>query len=574
MFWHVTDGSTQQTSGSTTGRSGRSVPSWSHSTDQHGVAAKRDYREAMDVGKKGSLARRLLALQLLIVLVLLAAVAAVSIGQARADFRDSEGRRMLGIAQQVADNPVTRELGDLAQQEQLASIAEAARALSGAEYVAIARRDLTMVASQKPDHIGKPLPLGDSTIDEGTYWVGAIDDTVIAHVPIVDERGAIIGYVAAAQLWPSWWQLAAEWPSNLLMLLGMATPIGIAGSLWLAWWVKRQTLGLEPSEITRLVEHREAMLHGIKEGVIGLDQQQCISLANDKATELLSLPDDVIGRSVYDLGLSNRVLDVLTGTAQGTDQIVLREGRVLVMNRMPIRLGEKEQSAVATLRDRTELVQLRDQLDATRTTTETLRAQAHEFSNRLHTIAGLIELGEYHEVSRYIDRLSALRDLWQAEVTDKVDDPAVAAVLVAKASLAAEQGVGLRLSDDSELHGIDDALSADLITVLGNLIDNALDALREHAGNEPGWIEVDLRHSTCEVRVTVRDSGPGIAPEIVEEVFRHGFTTKAAEQDGQRGLGLALTKQTCARRGGSVDVHNAEGAVFTATLPVAPEVRT
>ncbi len=532
--------------------------------------------EVKDVGGKGSLARQLLVLQLLIVLVLLAAVAAVSISQARDDFRDTEGRRMLGIAESVAANPSTRKiLARPAQHRTLAPLAEAARALSGAEYVAIARPDLTVLASQDPDHLGKPLPLGESTVTEGRFWVGVIGDTVVAHVPVIHvKRHTVMGYVAAAQERPSWWELAADSPGNLVLLLGMATALGVAGSLWLASWVKRQTLGLEPNEITGLVEHREAMLHGIKEGVLGLDQQQRVTLANDKAKELLSLPADVIGRSVHELGLNDRILDVLTGKAQGADQIVLRKGKVLVMNRMPIRLGDKEPGAVATLRDRTELVQLRDQLDANRNTTETLRAQAHEFSNRLHTIAGLIELGEYDEVSRYIDRLSASRDRWQAEVTERIDDSAVAALLVAKASLASEHGVGLRLSERSELDPVDEGLSADLVTVLGNLVDNALDALRGHADGRPGWIEVDLRRDGDTVRVEVRDSGPGIAPEIAEEVFRHGFTTKAAEQGGQRGLGLALTRQICVRRGGTVEVRNSHGAVFTATLPLAPEVRT
>ncbi|MPY81091.1 MAG: PAS domain-containing protein [Actinophytocola sp.] len=528
------------------------------------------------MGSKGSLARQLLVLQLLIVLVLLAAVAAVSVAQARDDFRDAEGRRMLGIAESVAANPTTRKLIANPQLHRtLAPVAESARVLSGAEYVAIARRDHTVLASQDPDQVGRPLPLGESTVTQGRFWVGVIDETVVAHVPVMHvKRHTVMGYVAAGQLMPNWWALVADSPGNLVLLLGMATALGVAGSLWLAWWVKRQTLGLEPSEITGLVEHREAMLHGIKEGVIGMDQQQRVTLANDKAKELLSLPADVIGRSVHDLGLNDRVVDVLTGQAHGTDQIVLRKGKVLIVNRMPIRLGDKDPGSVATLRDRTELVQLRDQLDANRNTTETLRAQAHEFSNRLHTIAGLIGLGEYDEVSRYIDRVSASRDRWQAEVTERIDDSAVAALLVAKASLAAEQGIGLRLSERSELDAVDEKLSADLVTVLGNLVDNALDALRGHAdGDRPGWIEVDLRRADDAVRVEVRDSGPGIAPEIAEEVFRHGFTTKAAEEGGQRGLGLALTRQTCVRRGGTIEVHNAQGAVFTATLPLIPEVR-
>ncbi|MGH3516323.1 MAG: sensor histidine kinase [Haloechinothrix sp.] len=527
------------------------------------------------MGKKGSLARQLLALQLLIVLVLLAAVAAVSVAQAGASFRATEGRRMLGLAESIAANESLRDLlADPKQHETIDPIAETARAVSGASFVIIARPDRVVLTSQDPDQTGEPLPLGGSTVAQGRSWVGEVGASVVAHVPVIGDDEQIIGFAVAGQEQPSAWQTLIDSPANLVMLLGVATTLGVAGSLWLAWWVKRQTLGLEPSEITGLVEHREAMLHGIKEGVVGIDQQHRITLVNDHAKALLALRDDAVGRTVEELDLNERVVDVLTGKVTGADQIGLRRGKVLIMNRMPIRWDDRVLGAVVTLRDRTEVVRLQDQLDANRNTTDTLRAQAHEFSNRLHTIAGLIELGEYDEVSRYVSRVSASRDQWQAEVGAKIGDSAVAALLIAKASLAAEQGVGLRLSDGSRIGEVAEPVSADLVTVLGNLVDNALDALRGHrCADGVGWIEVDLKQTDTEVRVVVRDSGPGVAPEIAEEVFRHGFTTKAAEQGGQRGLGLALTRQACVRRGGSVSVHNADGAVFTATLPIGPEAR-
>jgi sensor histidine kinase regulating citrate/malate metabolism len=253
--------------------------------------------------------------------------------------------------------------------------------------------------------------------------------------------------------------------------------------------------------------------------------------------------------------------DVERGVEEGgVDRVAVGVGEagLLTLNYMPLDVH----GAVVTLRDRTELMTLRDELDANRHATDTLRAQAHEFSNRLHTIAGLVELGEYDEVRGFISRINTAQGAWRAEVGSKVADPAVAALLIAKSSLAAERGIGLRMAPDSSLGAVDEALSTDLVTVIGNLVDNALDALAER-----GWIEVSVRSAPDEVVVVVRDSGPGVAAGLAEEVFRHGFTTKAAEQ-GRRGLGLALTRQTCLRRGGSVRVHNEDGAVFTARLPV------
>lgn len=514
------------------------------------------------------LSRQLLGWQLLIVVALLAAVAVFSAIQSNRSFQDVQGRRMLSAAENVAAQLSVQEaLTDPSRYLQLPPFATNAMNLSGADYVIIARPDLTILTSPDPSAVRTTLPVGDSMIRDGRSWVGVVGDSLVAHVPVIrscrpdDCRGDVVGIVAAGVATPTFLEGIVNSPGEALLILGIATVIGVVGSLLLAGRVKRQTFGLEPREIAGLVEHREAMLHGIREGVVGLDTTHKITLVNDQARRLLSLPDDVVGQSVGELDLNDRLVDVLTGRAgDGADEIVLRRGRVLIMNRMPISSRDTAVGAVVTLRDRTEIVALQHELDANRSTTDTLRAQAHEFTNRLHTIAGLIELGEYDEVRRYVSRVSHTREVWHAEVSERIGDAAVAALLIAKASVAAEHNVGLRLTPSSRLGEVDESLSADLVTVIGNLVDNAIDALPA-----AGWIEVDITHTDDEVLVVVTDSGPGVAPDIAEEIFRHGFTTKAAEEGGQRGLGLALTRQTCRRRGGSVEVR---GAVFTARLGV------
>jgi two-component system CitB family sensor kinase len=519
----------------------------------------------------GSLARQLLAWQVVIVIALLSSVAVFSTIQSNENFMDVEGRRMLSAAENVAATPLVRgtdkapgAITDSLRSQQLIVPAAQIRDLTGADAVTIARPDLTVLTSTDPGNAGSKLAIGDSTVADGRSWVGIVDDFLVAHVPVIANDGQVVGIVAAATDQPGFFAGILDSPTNALALLGMATVLGVVGSLLLAQRVKKQTLGLEPAEITSLVEQREAMLHGIKEGVVGIDRNDRIVLVNDHARTLLSLPGDTVGQSVSDLDINERLFDVLTGRAAGADQIVLRRGRVLTMNRMPISLHDQSIGSVVTMRDRTELVALQNELAATQNTTDTLRAQAHEFSNRLHTISGLIELGEYDEVRQFISTISNTQQQWHAEVSARILDSAVAALLIAKASFAAEHGVGLRLSAGSRLSEVDSLMAADLVTVLGNLVDNAVDAL---GGARDGWIEVDISELDAAIQVVVRDSGPGVAPEIAREVFRNGFTTKAAEQGGQRGLGLALARQTCIRRQGWIDVHNEGGAVFTALVP-------
>jgi two-component system CitB family sensor kinase len=528
--------------------------------------------------RKVSLAGQLLVLQLVIVLVVLVAVAAVSVPQAQASFREVQGRRVISAAERAAAHPTVREhLLDPAQRVPLAAIVDGLRDQADASYAVVASTDRRILAATDPAQVGRPLDLHGSDVLRGRAWVAVVTEagvgSVVAHAPVMAHESAtvpgeatkVVGVVAVGANTPGLWQSLEGAVPNLLTYLGVASLLGVAGSLLLARRVKRQTLGLEPRAITRLAEHRDTMLHGIKEGVVGLDPQHRVTLVNDEAMRLLDLPADSVGRTLDDLGVERRLYEVLSGKTQGQDQIVLLGEKVLVLNRVPVSSRGRAIGSVTTLRDRTELVSMQRELDVTRATTDTLRAQAHEFSNQLHTISGLIELEEYHEVVRYVSRLTRSQARLNDKVTSHVQDPSVAALLIAKASQAGEQGVQLRISDDTRLGRVDELLSADLTTVVGNLVDNALDAI----GYAPdGWVAVEIAQENGSVRVMVRDSGPGVAPELAEEVFEHGFTTKAAD-NGQRGIGLALIRMVCARRGGTVSVRNDHGAVFTAELPVA-----
>ncbi|MCR3746752.1 sensor histidine kinase [Lentzea californiensis] len=509
--------------------------------------------------RRRSLASQLLAWQLVVVTLLLGAVGALTVVQTGNNFRSNEERRMLSVAETVAANSLVQER--MGNWRELSAPAETARSLSGASYVLILNDKRLVIASPDPSQIGSTLDTRTTAL-EGRSWTGTVRDSIEAHVPVFDPLSRRVnGIVIAGAENPGVFAGALEQPVDVLRYLAIALIIGVTGSLLLARRVKNQTLGLEPHEITALVENREALLHGIREGVVGLDGQHRITLVNDHASDLLALPEDAVGRSVEQLELNARLRDVLTGRATGVDQLVLRQGVVLTLNRMPIEGGD---GAVVTLRDRTELLALQHELDASQHATDTLRAQAHEFANRLHTIAGLIALKEYDEVTNYIQQISSAQDQWRAEVGESIGDPAVAALLIAKASLAAERGTALRMGPDSVLGRVDESLSADLVMVLGNLVDNALDALGSLNTNGAGkWIEVGVTQLDEEVQVVVRDSGPGVAPELADEVFRHGFTTKAASH-GERGIGLALIRRACLRRGGSVSVS---GSVFTARLP-------
>jgi sensor histidine kinase regulating citrate/malate metabolism len=537
--------------------------------------------------RRFTLAGQLLVAQLVILLAILGAVAFLSLAESEASFTRTEGRRVFAIAEQLASTPVVRqELAPPQVINALPTVVQGAVTQYGLSLVSVADEAGVVKASSDPTTEGDLLPLGSPSVRQGASWTGALElgerRMLVAQTPVLyspDENadpdeppvGTRLGTVMVAVEMPSVIDRLKGASSYLLTYLGLALALGVIGSWLVARRIKRQTLGLEPREIAGLAESREATLSGLAEGVVALDTHNRITLVNNIAQQLLDLPEHAVGMAVTDLSIGPRLREVLLGQTDPSekDQVVLRRGKVLVMNRMEVSKDGRAIGSVTTLRDRTELATLERELGSFRSTTELLRAQAHEFANQLHTISGLIQLEDYDEVVRYVDSVSADRAQLDLTLARRLRDPAVAALVLAKAAQAKERRVELRISDDTSLERLGPAASADLAAVVGNLVDNAIDAAATAGGPEM-WVELSVRQDATTVEVVVTDSGPGVAPELATEVFTHGFTTKAAEA-GERGIGLGLTRLICQRRGGEVDIENApEGARFIARLTVEP----
>ncbi|WP_298507535.1 sensor histidine kinase [uncultured Nocardioides sp.] len=523
-----------------------------------------------------TLAGQLLVLQVCIVVVVVSGVAIVTFLQNDASFRRQEGRRVLQVAEALAGNPVVNAGLSDGSLRGVPGAAEAGVSTYGASYVVVTDGEGTVLYSSRPGDRGGVL----RRPDPGRQWLGVTDvsgsDAVEARVPVFDSTaegapiGALAGYVVAGREYPSFWARVRDTASTSVVYLALASLVGLGGSLLLSRRIKRQTLGLEPREIAGLVEHREAMLHGLREGVIGVDRDGRVTLVNDEAIRLLRLAQVSRGGPVEDLALPPALADVLQGRVGAEDLPVVYGDRVLILNQMPVRVRDQEVGWVSTLRDRTELVDLNRQLDVWRGTTDTLRSQAHEFSNRMHTVTGLIALGEYDEAARYVTAESRSRGAWIDRVTSRVADATLAALLIAKESRAAELGVELDLADDSSMPAVDELLSADLVTVIGNLIDNALEAVAAHP---PGRVLVRIHAVAGVVEATVQDTGPGVPADLAERVFEQGFTTKGGMDEAARGWGLALCRVVCERRGGGLSLDRRDAmTTFTVHLPIPDRI--
>ena len=526
------------------------------------------------------LSTRILAIQIAVLVLTLSVGFVLWLGAVRNDLNAQYEQRALTVARVAAnDRAIQSAMAAGDPNGTVAGTAERLRRVVDASYIVVL--DLSGTRHSHPDSaligqkVAEPLVALDGHDHVGINH-GNLGVSANAKVPLYGPDGRIIGEVSAGILER---RVSADLSSSLPTLVlysVVALAIGAAASLFLARRLKQQTFGLELDELTSLLQEREAMLYGIREGVITLDPDGRVSLINEEARRLFHIGGDVLRRPLRDVLPEGKVRDLLAeGPAEVTDETLLTEQFALVVSRMPVRLGERDLGTVITARDRTETIGLLRELDSVKGFTDALRAQQHEHANRMHVVAGLLELGRHEEAASYLREISVEAADVSETLRDRVGDPAVVALLLAKTTIAAEHGVVLDIHPPGDGGRSGPVLGEDsgvdtrtVITVLGNLIDNAIDAVAGSVQAPRVEVRLERPPGHGELHVEVRDNGPGVADPLA--VFQDGYSTKRSGE--ARGLGLALVQRLVTRSGGSVTVTNEGGAVFRVVLPARAAV--
>lgn len=517
-------------------------------------------------------AGQLLVLQAFVLLAAIGVIAVFSAMHTRDLVRQEYENRVLSIARSVAADPQLREAldgrygaGD-ASDPTVLSIAQPlagnAQAANGALFVVIADVHGVRAAHPTPGNVGKPLSTDPGSALLGQEYaaveLGSLGLSVRGKVPVRSPDGERVVGVVSVGLQES--ALSADLTAGVLLtaaVAGCALIVGLAGSVWLARRVRRQTFGLDQVQIAALLESREAMLHGLREGVLVAGPDGRLRLVNDAALRLLGLPPDVVGAPVLDALPDGPLRRLLLDPDETVEEATVSVGdRLLVASRTTARVRGEAIGHVLTLRDRTELATAMRELDSQRSLTDALRAQAHEFRNRMHTVAGLVELGRHDEAVRFITDATTSSRALAERLRAELGDTPLAALLVAKHAVAAERRVRLELCASGSMDTVTGgALADDLLTVVGNLVDNALDAVG--AG---GTVRLELACAGDRVTVSVSDDGPGLDPAIGDP-FLPGVSSKINADGSPRGLGLALVRAAALRHGGDVRIDGAPGGV-------------
>ncbi|MBP1235027.1 sensor histidine kinase regulating citrate/malate metabolism [Arthrobacter sp. PvP102] len=533
---------------------------------------------------KWSIARRLFVAHLLFMLALTATVGTATFIDARDHAYDEAGRRMSGIATAIADNPLVLQAAASPDPSAvLQPYALHVMSDADADFITIMAPDRTRWTHPRDEELGKPYIGSIDAALKGQIFTeitaGTLGPSVRTIAPVKDQSGNVKALVAAGVTVRT---VDVAVSGRLPALLAIAFALLVGGSVasWLLGrYLRNVTRGWGPEQLAQLFAYYESVLHSVREGVILIDPKGRVVMYNDQAAELLGLTPRPSGADpgdaalLRDLPLAPSLKDLFESGRAAQDEIHLAGPRVLVVNQGPAvgpasSAGRQRPAVfgtVATIRDRTEIESLGSELETMRTLSDALRAQTHEHANRLHTIVSLMELGRADEALDFATKDLELSQQLTDEMVGAMEEPVLSALLMGKAAEAHERGVELGLQANSTA-GTAGVAVQDLVTILGNLLDNAIDAAADAPA--PKWVELSVESGVRGVDITVEDSGRGIDPGAMDDVFRHGFSTKASGSYG-RGLGLALVRQAVHRLGGTVAITNPRGAHFHVFLPAA-----
>ncbi|HFJ9318214.1 two-component system sensor histidine kinase DcuS [Bacillus anthracis] len=440
---------------------------------------------------------------------------------------------------------------------------------TGVQFIVVMDMNGIRKSHPNPQKIGHHFIGGDEgpalkgkehvSLAEGTLGI-----SMRVFVPVFSETGEQLGAVAVGISADNVKERVKESRHIIYIGVGVGVLVGIIGAILLARHIKKSLFGLEPHRIAKILEERNTMLQSVKEGIIAVDKEANVTLINNEAKRLFKksgLEEDFIGKDVELYMPNSRIKEVLqTGEVQLNEEQNIY-GITIVTNRVPLYVKGEIVGAIATFRDKTEIRKLAEELTGIRLYAEALRAQSHEFMNKMHVVLGLTHMKQYEELQKYISGMVSEHQYEIGGIMKRIKSPVFAGFLLGKLSYAREKNIKLIISEDSYMPEIEDeCITHELITIVGNLIDNALEAV---ANCEKKQVEIEIQYGDTLI-ITVQDTGKGIQEEEIGALFTKGYSTKG----DNRGYGLYLVTESIQRINGEIHVYSLVGKGTTITIEI------
>lgn len=491
------------------------------------------------------------------------------------NLKQETGEKALSVAQTISLLPEIKQAFRTDHPSVIIQpIAERIRRQIDAEFIVIGDENETRLSHPNPDLIGKKMVGGDnaevwdgkSIITEST---GTLGPSIRGKSPIIANE-KVIGVVSVGYLQDDIEKEVSSIQRKIVLIISFILIGGLLVAFFISFNIKKAILGLEPKEIAWMFQEKHAILESIHEGIIAIDVHGKITVVNETAHKILHIPKDVMlrGQKIEEVITHTHLLDVVSTARAEYDQEFMIDGEVFLASRIPILNGQGEIiGAVASLRNKSELSNLLQELSHVKAYAEGLRAQTHEYSNRLYTLLGLIQLGSYKEAMDFISKEVDVTQGFLHFLMKEVPDPIIAGFILGKVSLASELKIDFTIDRESSFKDIPSEIDRDLlVTIIGNLINNAFEAVRENEREEKR-VSLFVTDLGKELIIEVEDNGKGMSSEVTELIFRNGFTTKSHQTNS--GIGLSLVQEAIDGLGGYITFSTKEGeyTIFTVAIP-------
>jgi two-component system sensor histidine kinase DctS len=444
---------------------------------------------------------------------------------------------------------------------QLQKTVEKIRMINNADYIVVMDMNRVRLTHPVLEMVGK-VSRGQ---DEGAAFAehsylsqakGEFGTVIRAFVPVLNENHVQIGVVIAGYKLPTLFDLLLTVKKELLLTGGVAFLFGGWGAWALARQIKKDMFQLEPHEIARLLVERTEAFNAMHEGIIAIDRNERITIFNDKAKEILGVGGEVIGKPIREVIPETYLPEVLELEQPILNKDLYINNLMIVSNRIPIKVANETVGAIAIFQDRTEVKRLAEELTGVKAFVNALRVQNHEHINKLHTIAGLIQLGNREKALEYVFQVTEEQEELTRFLSKNIHDDSLSGLLLSKVSRGKELGIQVIIDRNSCLRTFPNLLDHhDFVLLVGNLIENAFDAFQQVL-NDSKEIYVSIRQSGNLLRILVEDNGCGIDKKVLQRIFDYGYSSKSGTG---RGIGLALVKQIVEKGKGHIHVDSEPG---------------
>ncbi|AIF67105.1 histidine kinase [Terribacillus saccharophilus] len=506
-----------------------------------------------------------------IVVILAVTTTFVMIGiETSNNIKSQERDRVLQTAKLIAVDPVVVKATDEEDSATLQKFTTQAMGITDADFVVVMNMDSIRLSHPDPDLIGKRFAGGDETpAIQGKEFVskakGTLGLSLRAFAPVYNEQGDQIGVVAVGITMNELNEIIRNNRLPLYLATILSLFIGLIGAVLLARKIKQIMHGMEPDEIAALLSERSAMLESIKDGMLAVDTNGKIQMVNKEGKRLLQemgIKGELKNRHVDDVLPVTKLHQVIAWNKPLIGRQVEHNGLTLVMNEIPIQIKGKTEGAIATFLDRTEYNHLNEKLTDTMLYADALRAQTHDFMNKLHVILGLLELEDYDQLERYVKNVAGKERSATIAMIHHLKNPILAGFLLGKKSYMAENGVQLEVDCRDTIPNTSEKMNQMLITILGNLMNNAVDAVDQQPEKR---VQLSMKYNDGQLFLELTDTGKGISKEQQERIFTQGFSTKGND----RGFGLYQVEDYVHKLGGYLVLTSepGEGTTFSVQLP-------